>query len=190
MKDPILLVVSGTSGAGKSTVVNRLLAEDARFARAITATTRARRGDEKDGVHYHFLAEPAFRDGLARGDFLEHADVYGRLYGTPRQSVETVLHGGRHCVLVVDVQGVRSLTGDEAPQGLASRMRTVFVKTKDLAELERRLRARGEDDEAAIERRLAAARAEEAEADGYDLVLVNDDLDQAVARLRAFVEGA
>ena len=94
----------------------------------------------------------------------------------------------RACVLVVDVQGVRSLTDANAPKGLAPRLRTVFVKTTDLAELERRLRARGEDDEAAIERRLAAAREEEAAAADYDLVLVNDDLDAAVGRLRAFVE--
>lgn len=187
---PLLVIVSGTSGAGKSTVVQALLEADPSFARAITATTRAPRGTERDGVDYHFLTEAAFREGLADGRFLEHAQVYGQLYGTPRASVEQVLDAGRHCVLVVDVQGVRSLVAGGALAELAAATRTVFVKTPDLDELATRLRARGEDDEEAIARRLAAARREEADSEHYDFVLVNEDLDAAVAALRAFVADA
>ena len=181
---PLLLVVSGTSGAGKSSVVHRLLAQDGRFARAVTATTRAPRGDERDGVDYHFLTENDFRHRLVEGAFLEHANVYGRLYGTPKASVQAVFGQGKHCVLVVDIQGVQSLRAQAGT--LTRRLRTVFVRTRNLAELARRLRARGEDDEQAIAHRLSAARAEEAQAKDFDLILVNDDLDRAAEQLRDF----
>ena len=129
----------------------------------------------------------ASRARLAAGEFLEHAEVYGRLYGTPRQAVEAVLASGRTCLLVVDVQGVRSLQEvlAEAPY----EVRYVFVRAPTRAELERRLRERGEDDPATIRARLAEAEAEEAEATRFDLVLVNDDLDGAADRLREAVQG-
>lgn len=183
----LLLVLSGPSGAGKTSLAQRLLRGNEGLARAVTATTRAARGAERDGVDYHFLTEAAFRRRLAAGDFLEHAEVYGRLYGTPRASVEAVLASGRHCLLVVDVQGVRSLRRVLAGAGFP--VRYVFVRTPDLAELERRLRERGEDDEATIQARLAEARDEEAEAATFDEVLVNDDLEAATNRLREAVQG-
>jgi guanylate kinase len=183
----LLLVLSGPSGAGKTSLAQRLLRGNEGLARAVTATTRAARGAERDGVDYHFLTEAAFRRRLAAGDFLEHAEVYGRLYGTPRASVEAVLASGRHCLLVVDVQGVRSLRRVLAGAGFP--VRYVFVRTPDLVELERRLRERGEDDEATIQARLAEARDEEAEAATFDEVLVNDDLETATKRLREAVQG-
>lgn len=167
-----LLVLSGPSGAGKSSLAERLL-RDGRFGRAITATTRPPRTGEQDGVHYRFLSEEAFRAGLARGAFLEHAQVYGRLYGTPRESPEAVLAAGRHCVLVVDVQGAASVRA-VVPEAVL-----VFVKAPSEGELRRRLATRGLDGPEAIERRLSVVSRELAQAEAFDHVVVNDDLERA-----------
>src|SRR5262249_18729667 len=104
----LLVVLSGPSGVGKTSVAERLLAQPG-FARAVTATPRAPRKGERDGVDYVFLDEPTFRARVARGDFLEHAEVHGKLYGTPRESVDGVLRRGLACLLVIDVQGAAAL---------------------------------------------------------------------------------
>jgi len=175
-----LLVISGPSGAGKSSIAERLLA-DPRFGRAITATTRKARPGEADGVHYRFLSESAFREGLARGAFLEHAEVYGRLYGTPRESPEAVLASGRHCVLVLDVQGAASV------RALVPEAQLVFVKAPSLEELRKRLATRGLDGTDAIERRLARVDQELAQATSFDFVVVNDDLELTARHIAASV---
>lgn len=175
-----LLVISGPSGAGKSTLADRLL-QDPRFGRALTATTRPPRAGEEAGVHYRFLSDAEFRAGLARGDFLEHAEVYGRLYGTPRESPAAVLASGRHCVLVVDVQGaasVRRLVPDAV---------LVFVDAPSVDELRRRLATRGLDGSAAIDRRLAVVDAERAQAGAFDLTVVNHDLEPTARHVAAAV---
>jgi guanylate kinase len=177
---PQLLVLSGTSGAGKTTLAQALL-RDPRYGRARTATTRAPRAGEVDGVDYDFLTEAAFRAGVARGEFVEHAVVYGRLYGTPRANLEAILDSGRNCVLVVDVQGVANLRR----QTLGAVTTYVFVEAPGPEELRRRLEGRGKDDPETIERRLRAAAREREEAEGFDLVLVNDVVESAVQRLVA-----
>jgi guanylate kinase len=174
---PRLVVISGLSGAGKTTLAETLL-RDPRYKRALTATTRAPRGGEVDGVDYHFLGEAAFDAGIEEGAFLEWAVVYGgHRYGTPRKNVEAILDSGRHCLLVIDVQGAATLRA----AGVDALF--VFLKAPSLEELERRLRSRGEDDDAAIRSRLSAARTELAAQDDFDLVLVNDKLDEAAQQL-------
>lgn len=175
-----LLVLSGPSGVGKTAVAERLLA-DPRVARAITATTRAPRAGERDGVDYVFLSADEFRRRLAAGWFLEHADVYGRLYGTPRSSVEAVLASGRHCLLVIDVQGVATLraAGTDATY--------VLLEPPSRAELERRLRSRGSDDAASQARRLEEAERELSRTDLFDHRVVNADLETATRAVAATV---
>jgi guanylate kinase len=176
-----LVVLSGPSGVGKSAVAERVLA-DPRFARAVTATTRSPRAGEVEGVAYVFLERAEFERRIAAGWFLEHAEVYGRLYGTPRSSVEAVLASGRHCLLVIDVQGAATLRRGEI-EG-----RYVFLTTPTASDLERRLRGRGLDAPQEIAKRLAAAEAELAEAHRFDRVLVNDEI-EATARKVALEVG-
>ncbi len=177
----LLLVLSGPSGVGKTTVAHALL-EQPGYARAVTATTRPPRPGETDGVDYRFLSEPEFRAAVARGEFLEHAEVHGRLYGSPRSEVERVLRDGRVCVLVIDVQGAAELrrTGVDALY--------VFLVPPTDEELERRLRARGADGKADIERRLRTARAELARSGEYDEVVINDRLENAVVKIARLVQ--
>jgi len=177
----LLVVISGPSAVGKTTIAERLLASPG-FGRAVTATTRAPRPGEKDGVDYRFLDERSFRDAVAKGEFLEHAEVHGRLYGTPKAAVDAVLARGLCCLLVIDVQGAAMLRKN----GVDARF--VFVAPPSAAELERRLRGRGTDGQAEIERRLATARAELARQGEFDTVIINDDLDRAVGEIARLVQ--
>jgi guanylate kinase len=176
-----LVVLSGPSGVGKTSVADRLLATPG-FARAITATTRDPRPGERDGVDYQFLAAPDFASRVARGEFLEHAVVHGRLYGTPRSAVDSVLARGDVCLLVIDVQGAATLRSAGVPALY------VFLAPPSWEELERRLRSRGTEPETRVQARLATARAELARQDEFDAVIINDDLDRAVGQIARLVQ--
>ncbi len=186
---PVLLIVSAPSGAGKTTLCERLLAEFSSMAYSVSCTTRAPRTGEVDGDDYHFLTEAEFARRLASGDFLEHATVHGHLYGTPRSLVEQSLRSGRDVLMDIDVQGaaqireaaLRAAPDDPVRLGYAD----VFLAPPSLDVLRQRLEGRGTDVRDVIERRLCKAGAEMARSGEYMHVVVNDVLDEAYARLRA-----
>ncbi len=177
----LVAVVSGPSGVGKTTVIARLLQRPG-FARSITATTRAPRGGETDGVDYLFLSRPDFEAGIAAGRFLEHAVVHGNLYGTPRDAVEAVLARGDVCVLNIDVQGAESFRRSGLP------VATVFLLPPSMEELERRLGRRGTESEGEMQRRLDMARAEMKEVGRFDLAVENHVVDDTVRTLAEFLD--
>ncbi|MCX6993741.1 MAG: guanylate kinase [Kiritimatiellaeota bacterium] len=187
---PLLLVVSAPSGAGKTTLCARLLEAFPAMVRSVSCTTRAPRPGEVNGRDYVFLDAVEFRRRITAGAFLEHAQVHGAWYGTPREPVEQALRAGRDVLLIVDVQGaerIRQLLAPSSGGDLRRAFVDVFIMPPDSATLRRRLVARGHDDAAAIERRLKNAGGEMAGASRYQYRIVNDCLEDAVARLRAIV---
>ena len=176
-----LIILSGPSGSGKTTVVRRLLAEGGLPLRvAVTATTRPPRPGERDGVHYHFWTRERFEAAKEAGELLEWAAYAGELYGTPRREVEEHRARGLGVVLVIDVQGARQVRR-QCPDALS-----VFLQAPSWEEYEKRLVGRNEE-EAAIARRLETARRELEALAEYDHVVVNDDLDRAVAEVRGYI---
>lgn len=173
----VVLVVSGPSGVGKSTLIGHVRERLPDLAFSVSATTRAPRPGERDGVDYAFLDDAAFRTRLAAGDFLEHAEVYGHLYGTPRRPVEALVAEGRSVLLDIDAQGAAQVR-HTLPEAVH-----VMILPPCLDELERRLRSRGTDSDAVIARRMAQAGEQVRAAPGYDYLVVNDDLDTACAQL-------
>lgn len=177
----LLFVVSAPSGTGKTTVVERLVQQVPGLTMSRSYTSRPARPGEVDGVDYNFVTRGRFEQMIAAGDFLEHADVFGNLYGTCRRDAERELAAGRDLVLVIDVQGARQVR-ERCPDTVG-----VFVLPPDFATLERRLRGRSKDPEDAIQLRLRTARAEVAAFTEYEYVVVNDELAACVDRLRAIV---
>lgn len=172
-----LIVISGPSGAGKTTLVERLFAAaPGPLVSSISATTRPPRKGEQDGVQYHFLSKEDFRRRRERGDFLECFEVFGRgdWYGTLRDEVTPRLTAGKWVVLEIDIHGMQAVLR-EFPAAI-----TIFVHPGSMQELERRLRDRGTESEPAIQRRLEEARKEMASAGQYRFCVVNDDVDRAV----------
>ncbi|MAS44817.1 MAG: guanylate kinase [Rhodobacteraceae bacterium] len=176
----ILFILSSPSGAGKSTISRRLLADDREFSFSISATTRAPRPGEVDGREYHFRTREQFEAMVEAGELLEHAEVFGNFYGTPRAPVEAALEAGRDVLFDVDWQGGQQLRNSALREAVAS----VFILPPSIAELERRLRARAQDPDAVIAHRMARARDEISHWDAYDYVLINDDLDRCEQEIR------
>ena len=172
-----MLVVSGPSGSGKSTICKRLIA-DPRVEFSVSATTRAPRAGEVDGRDYHFMDKARFKEEIERGAFIEWAEVHGNLYGTPRVPMERALAAGMVFLLEIDVQGGAQLKALGLP-GVY-----VFIAPPDLASLRTRLEQRGTDSSEVIERRMAKAREEMRAQERYDHVVVNLDLELAVAEVR------
>ena len=195
VKRPLLLVVSAPSGAGKTTLCARLLEEFPAMVRSVSCTTRAPRPDEVNGSDYIFLDAVEFQRRIAADIFLEYAQVHGASYGTPREPVEQALRAGRDVLLIIDVQGaerIRQLLalpagGESAAGDLRHAFVDVFIMPPDSESLRQRLVARGQDDAAEIERRLNNAAGEMAGASRYQYRIVNDCLEDAVARLREIV---
>ncbi len=179
-----LFIVAAPSGAGKSTLVNALLAREPDISLSISHTTRAPRPGDIDGVQYHFVDRARFDAMVARGEFLEYAEVFGNAYGTSRGAVEPILQSGRDVLLEIDWQGAEQVRR-AMPECVS-----IFILPPSRAELERRLRARGTDDAATIEKRLVASREEIAHAGEFDCIVVNDRFEDAVGALQAIVHAA
>ena len=176
-----LFVVSAPSGTGKTTVVERLVQVVPELALSRSYTSREARAGEADGVDYNFVTRSRFEEMIAAEEFLEWADVFGNLYGTCATDTERVLAMGRDLVLVIDVQGARQVR--QRYRGTVG----VFVMPPSFEVLEQRLRGRSKDAEEAMQRRLRTARNEVAAFLEYDYVIVNDELEACVDRLRAIV---
>lgn len=180
-----LVIVSGPSGAGKTTVLRRLFAEaPVPLVASVSATTRPPRPGEVEGRDYHFLAEEDFRLRRERGEFLETFQVFGsHWYGTLASEVTPSLKAGKWVVLEIDVQGA-SCVVQRFPDAV-----TIFLRPSSLEELERRLRQRGTESEAALQRRLAQARDELTQAGWYSYQVINDDVERAVAEIVQILKG-
>ena len=178
----LMLVLSSPSGAGKTTLSRRLLEVDRNVTLSISVTTRAKRSGEIDGRDYHFIDKARFERMVKDGDLLEWANVFGNRYGTPRAAVAEALAAGRDVLFDIDWQGTQQLR-ERARGDMAS----IFVLPPSIAELERRLRARAQDDEAIIKARMAKAADELSHWAEYDYVIVNDDIEPAFADVRTIL---
>ena len=179
--DFLLLIVSSPSGAGKTTLCNRLRRDEPELRFSVSHTTRLPRPNEVDGREYHFVDSPTFERMAEGGAFAEWARVHDRLYGTSLAEIDLARRDARGVLFDIDYQGARQIRA-RLPEAV-----TVFVLPPSLAELERRLRTRGTEDDASVRRRLANARTEIEHYALFDYVIVNDDLEAAYAKLRSVV---
>jgi guanylate kinase len=177
-----LFIVSAPSGTGKTTLVERLVRDMQGISMSRSYTSRPPRPGEADGVDYNFISRERFEAMIANGDLLEHAEVFGNWYGTGAAETRRALAGGDDVVLVIDVQGARKV------RNASFEHVGIFVLPPSFEILEDRLRRRSKDSEVQIQRRLAVAQQEVAAVAEYEYVVINDDVDSAVARLRAIVE--
>jgi len=179
-----LFVVVAPSGAGKTSLVTRLLGVETGIRLSVSHTTRAPREGEVDGREYHFVSREAFEAMIAAGDFLEHANVYGNYYGTSRRWIESELAGEHDVLLEIDWQGAMQL------RKLFPRLVGIFILPPSIGELRRRLTARGKDSPEVIEKRMASAREEISHVLEFEYIIVNEQFDAAVADLQAVVRAA
>lgn len=179
----LMFVLSSPSGAGKTTLSRRLLAEDRSITLSVSATTRPPRKGEIDGVDYYFVTPERFAEMVNGDELLEWATVFGNRYGTPRAPVEAALHAGRDVLFDIDWQGTQQLQQTDA----ASDLVRVFILPPDLAELERRLTGRATDPADVIAGRMARARDEISHWGEYDYILINDDAEVCLGEIRSIL---
>lgn len=179
----LMFILSSPSGAGKTTIARKLLAAESNLALSVSVTTRGMRPGEVDGKDYHFTNAVEFRTMVEDEAFLEWAEVFGNLYGTPRSEVEVGLSQGRDYLFDVDWQGAQQLS-QRAGEDVVS----VFLLPPSLAELEDRLRSRGTDSEEVIEGRMARAKDEMSHWSEYDYVVINDDIETCFTKVRTIFE--
>ncbi len=182
----ILLVLSGPSGVGKTTVAKRLLSEGDDLVRVVTCTTRESRDGEIAGVDYHFLSEKEFMRRVKAAEFLEHAEVYGRRYGTTKSSVREMFASGRDVLLVNDVQGALTICAiANQDEQLKNAKMAIILMTVDISELSNRLKLRGEDGSETIKKRLAVAELEMKQGDRFDYVVASRTKEEDWQRVQA-----
>lgn len=178
----LLLILSSPSGAGKSTLSRMLMDWDTDMRFSISATTRRPRPGEEDGREYYFRTREEFEAMVKSGEMLEHAEVFGNLYGSPRSPVIAAMEAGTDTVFDIDWQG-----GQQIKQAMRDDVVSIFILPPSIAELDRRLRGRGQDSDEVIAGRMAKSRDEISHWAEYDYVLVNEDLDQTFANLQAIL---
>ena len=179
----LLIILSSPSGAGKSTLAHRLRDWDSDIVFSVSATTRAPRPGEVDGADYHFTSEPALKAQVANGGMLEHAHVFGNFYGSPKAPVQAAIDQGRDVLFDIDWQGAQQIRNS----ALGAHTLSIFLLPPSIGELRRRLESRAQDDADTIARRMQRSWDEISHWDGYDFVLVNDDLDATEAHLKTIV---
>lgn len=179
----LLIILSSPSGAGKSTLARRLMDWDASLRFSVSATTRAPRPGEVDGEDYHFLSEPAFKTMVADGAMLEHAHVFGHFYGSPMAPVREAIDAGRDVLFDIDWQGAQQIRNS----ALGRHTLSIFILPPSIPELRRRLETRGQDRPEVIAKRMQKSWDEISHWDGYDYVLVNDDLETSFERLTMII---
>lgn len=179
----LLIILSSPSGAGKSTLSKRVLENDSEVVFSVSATTRSPRKGEVDGREYYFKTRDEFENLIENNGMLEHADVFGNLYGSPRAPVEMAIDAGKDVLFDVDWQGGQQIRNSPLQQSVVS----IFILPPSIASLRQRLIDRGQDSIEVVEKRMAQSRNEISHWAEYDYVLVNDDLDRAESELRAIV---
>ena len=184
MRRGLLLILSSPSGAGKSTLARRLMDWDPTVRFSVSATTRAPRAGETDGREYYFRSRDAFEQMVNTGDMLEHAEVFGNLYGSPRAPVEAAMQEGRDTLFDIDWQGGQQIRNSALGRDVVS----IFILPPSIAELESRLRGRAQDSDAVIADRMAKSRDEISHWAEYDYVIVNSDIDIAFAQLTTILQ--
>jgi guanylate kinase len=180
----LLIILSSPSGAGKSTLARKLMAWDDTIRFSVSATTRAPRAGEVDGREYYFRSRPEFERMIAEGDMLEHAEVFGNFYGSPKAPVEAALRDGRDMLFDIDWQGGQQVRNSSLGKDVVS----IFVLPPSIAELEQRLRGRAQDSDEVIAGRMRKSRDEISHWAEYDYVLVNDDLERTSDALRGIIQ--
>ncbi|TAJ92085.1 MAG: guanylate kinase [Reyranella sp.] len=178
----LMLVLSSPSGAGKTTLSRQLLDNDKQIQLSVSATTRARRSGEKDGVDYHFVDTATFNGMIERGEFLEHARVFDHFYGTPRAPVEAALLAGRDVLFDIDWQGTQQLK-----EKAGSDLVTVFILPPSTRDLERRLVTRAQDSMEVVQKRMAKAADEMSHWAEYDYQIINRDIATSLMELKAIL---
>ena len=178
----IMIVLSSPSGAGKTTLTRKLLKENPDMAMSVSATTRAPRTGEEEGIDYYFIGKNKFVEMVDNDAFLEHAKVFDNFYGTPRAPVEQALNAGRDVVFDIDWQGAQQLT-----QAAGDDLVKIFILPPNMRELESRLKNRAQDTDEVIAKRMAKSEAEISHWAEYDYVIVNENIDTAIDELRTIV---
>ncbi len=180
----LLIILSSPSGAGKSTLAQRMMEWDPTLSFSVSATTRAPRDGERDGADYHFLSVPGFKEMVTAGKMLEHAHVFGNFYGSPQAPVSAAIEAGRDVLFDVDWQGAQQIRNSD----LGKHTLSIFILPPSITELRRRLISRGKDTPDVIAKRMQKSWDEISHWDGYDYVLINDDLDETFQRLKTIVK--
>ncbi len=180
----LLIILSSPSGAGKSTLARRLMGWDDSLSFSVSATTRSPRAGERDGREYFFRSRDEFLRMVRDGEMLEHAEVFGQLYGSPREPVEAAIMAGRDVLFDIDWQGGQQICNS----ALKAAAVTIFILPPSIAELERRLKTRAQDSAEVIAARMTKSQSEISHWAEYDYVLVNDDLERCFDRLTTIIQ--